>query len=233
VDERQALSRGWPSIEDTSGAADRALLRGRSREAALVRARGSPRLVDELVNGAQTRERRYRRHHRPAASRVRDMKCPSRLGLGKSSGKASDRLRRSRIEANPRRPLTHETSVGRALTASRNARGQSGATCHPIGDSSARGRPRTAQAGFEQSRGACSRAVSIAEVGERRVASRRIPGEELGVREGLASLSRERAEVNAGRKLGAPRQRRADEWRTSWKRYSSMKGALSRTTHDR
>lgn len=70
-----------PSMKGTSGAADRALLRGGAREAALRRVcESSARQASS--RGTLTGSIRRRRLLRPALKRACDRRCPSRLGWG-------------------------------------------------------------------------------------------------------------------------------------------------------
>jgi hypothetical protein len=100
-------------MEGTSGAADRAPLRGGAREAALEGERSRERRHAGRARGWHLARVRRRWRLQPAPSRPRDRRCPSGSGWGEAPT-ASDRGGREPNDGRKpaERPLTREFSVG-------------------------------------------------------------------------------------------------------------------------
>jgi len=168
-------------MEGTSGAAERDLLRGRAREAALsdeptavgrrrrrrasvARQANSNRVHDGGSGGAGVSSRR--------SPRVRDMRCPSRSGWGEAFTESDlgGRCRTSRPSCLGSRPLARDFSAG--FRAARSGG-------HPqLGDAARRSVESEAAPAGDRGRGtagfgrpwSCSRSATIAEVDGRRAA---------------------------------------------------------------
>jgi hypothetical protein len=169
--------RGDPRMEGTSGAADRAPLRGGMREAALssgARWLRAPRTQASSKGGAceagscGARKRVQRRRHlQPAPRRAGNRRCPSRLGWGEASS-ASDRGGRRQRPGTLARVFGPWPSTSR-LAALRKEQSHLQPSCRKAARRDQLHRRATAGVvlrGSDELRW-CSRIVSIAEVDKR------------------------------------------------------------------
>jgi hypothetical protein len=199
-------------MEGTSGAAERAPLRGGTRDAALsrrVRESGNPgrrRSLRRSTSGSFVcdvpKGRPRRRPLQPALVTNSDMRCPSRSGWGEALHRE-----RSRWEVPNRgkltlvRPLARDISAGHApqgaLPPAAQGRDRKVTVTRVAATMGDRGR---GHAGCRRS-GLCSRVVSIAEVDRRRVApSRPATKSHRITRAGLAPLRESAGRVKERRK---------------------------------
>lgn len=190
------LSRGGLSTEGTSGAAERLLLRGRGREAALSLAcrlacepaRDGRRESDERRGGARRRPQQLSDDgaHTPeeAWSRRRSLQTGAAAGQRQEvSGKgrsgqtfaASDRGSKTLDGAPPRQPLAGSPPADRSPETAGDQPGPRTRSLLPA-----------ARKGVRHIRGGCSRAVLFAEVDGRRSAP--LTRSESSGRDGLVSL---------------------------------------------